>query len=118
MSHLSQDKWPGSKTSGSDHLRKNYLSAEAAKKEFHPHFWGKTKKTCGGFLERFVDLDFVFDFGARYSNQTKPNPRLEENVCIGKFKSRHGRERRKIQKENNEKEREKKEKHNKKTLEY
>ena len=70
------------------------------------------------FLERFVDLDFVFDFGARYSNQTKPNPRLEENVCIGKFKSRHGRERRKIQKENNEKEREKKEKHNKKTLEY
>ena len=111
MSHLSQDKWPGSKTSGSDHLRKNYLSAEAAKKEFHPHFiFGARQKTSGGFLERFVDLDFVFDFGARYSNQTKPNPRLEENVCIGKFKSRQGRERRKILRENNEKEREREKK--------
>ena len=45
--------------------------------------------------------------------QTKPNPRLEENVCFGKFKSRHGRERRKIQKENNEK---KKEREKRKTM--
>ena len=70
-------------------------------------------------MERFVDLDFVFDFGARYSNQTKPNPRLEENVCIGKFKSRHGRERRKIQTDTTRRERKiEKRKTMKMTIEY